>query len=286
MPGVGYWRAGEGLLDAFLEKTAAKKRGLGSVPSLPGLPEAPKPPSLPSRAQREVELWKTWKAGGHQPEHLEPLLKSLEPVIQKHVSGYRGEIPKAAIEAKALNIAIGALKKYNPEKAQINTYLTKHLSGLQRFATAYRTMGAMSEDQAKLVSPFKRAKNELADELGYDPTPLQIAQRMTALKGKKISEKQVKQLEKETKGSLFASELAYDPSEIRPSKVTEAVYLLRHDPRLSAREREVLFHSQGIEGRETLSSGQIAKKLGVQASQVSVMRKKIQKLLTETIEGL
>ena len=37
-------------------------------------------PERAGRRQKELELWKTWKDSDHDPEHLDPLLSSLQPL--------------------------------------------------------------------------------------------------------------------------------------------------------------------------------------------------------------
>jgi hypothetical protein len=57
------------------------------------MPEAPK--------KEELEMWRVWKKDSTMT-NLEPLLVSLDPLIQKRVNQFSGApIPRSAIEAEA-----------------------------------------------------------------------------------------------------------------------------------------------------------------------------------------
>src|SRR3954468_4864962 len=68
---------------------------------------------LRSRRGPELKLWEQWKQQGKKPEHLEPLLKSLQPVIRsqanQRLKGLGGSIPRAAIENELRNSVIKSL---------------------------------------------------------------------------------------------------------------------------------------------------------------------------------
>src|SRR5690242_6177951 len=80
-----------------------------------------------TRKDRETELVEKWRqAPDHEkPKHLEPLLKSYEPVFNRKVNEWsRGAraIQPAAFKAELQKQFINALNTYDPTKAALSTH--------------------------------------------------------------------------------------------------------------------------------------------------------------------
>lgn len=271
----GVTKTSEEELDDFL-----KKEGIAVFsPVSPNL-------ELKSRQHKEMELWKTWDSNGRKPKDLKPLLDSMAPLIQSHVDKWKVEIPTAAIEAKAHQAFVRAAKTYDPSRGQFNTHLGHQLKGLSRYVKTYQNVGKIPDKQIEMIHSFKKTVGELKDELGYEPGSDTIAQRLG------VSQKKVQQLQKELKGTRIASELMYDPAQVAPSKITQAIDLLQYDTRLTPLELKVLQHTHGLGGAKLMSASEIAKHLknekgkSLSNSKVSRIRKKISDLLNETAEAL
>lgn len=278
------WADSERRIDDFLAKVAAKKKVTNVAPFQPTSPD------LASRQMKEIKLWHNWNASGRKPEHLEPLLVSIQPIIQGEVNRFRGtEIPRAALEAEATKLTVKKLRTFDPTKAQLNTYLKNHIK-LDRYAKTYQNIGRIPDAQRDLITARGRAVSELTDELGYVPNTASIAERIREMALKpahaKVTAKHLDQLEKERKGALVASELSFDPAEMGVSKEMQALGLLRYDRRLSPLEKQVLNMTHGFEGMKPLKPTQIGKALSQRPSKISKIRNKIKALLHETMESI
>jgi hypothetical protein len=66
--------------------------------------------NIKERRQKEVDLWHTWNTNGRTPEHLEPLLRSIEPLIvrevDKRLTGTAGNISSTAMKQNLRNSAV------------------------------------------------------------------------------------------------------------------------------------------------------------------------------------
>lgn len=221
----------------------------------------------------ELEMWREWKDSGHHPAKLEPLLQSLNPLMQKRVNDFAGRvpIPRVVLEAQARNIVISALRGYNPDKAQMNTHLTNNLRALRRKVIQNQNVSRITEERAARIGDYHRAVAQLNNELGEPPTPQQIAERM----GMPI--KKLTLLQQELRADLLASASPVeDPFVIDVPKSNMVLAQLPADYPPGSDERKILDYLLGINGKKkTTSTGAIAKSLGWADSKVSVLRKKI-----------
>lgn len=216
------------------------------------------------------------------PQHLDALMTSVEPILQKHLQRFRGvEIPEAAVDAEARKLFAQAARDYNPNRgASFSTHLNWKLQGLSGFVKTNQNIGKIPREQIGLITKYNKAKNQLSEELDRAPTPKEIAQQLN------IGENRVHQLERETKGSIVPSGLQVDPIEIHIPKEIQAIDLLQHDHRLSDLERKVHLHLHGLAGFEQLRPGAIAKKLGVKPTKISQVKTKLRSYLNEIVENL
>lgn len=134
------------------------------------------------RRGSEMNLWKTWQQSGYQPQHLEPLLKSLQPVIRseanKRLQGLGGSIPRSAIENELRNAAVKSLKSYKPEKAALTTHVTGGFRRISDFVNANRNARYVPGEDMKRYDAFRNATSELHYELGRAPTVDELQQRL------------------------------------------------------------------------------------------------------------
>lgn len=135
------------------------------------------------RRGKELELWTQWQEGGKKPEHLTPLLTSLQPLIRseanKRMQGLGGSIPKSAIENELRNAAVKSLHTYDPAKgAALTTHVTHGFRRISDFVGANRNARYMPAEDVKRFDAFRNATAELQDELGRHPTPEELQARL------------------------------------------------------------------------------------------------------------
>src|SRR5688572_21670576 len=78
-----------------------------------------------SRKAHEVALWRQWMDGGQRPEHLEPLLRAYEPVLQQKMKQWKApSLAPSAFKADLQTHFIRALERYDPERGTaLNTHV-------------------------------------------------------------------------------------------------------------------------------------------------------------------
>jgi len=252
--------------DAMMKDGAAP-----AAPSPYAFPEAWRVPANPKR-QEELQMWKTWKDNNEAPEHLEPLIHSMQPIVNQAVSRFAGRVPiqREVLHAEATRHMIKALKKFNPEKASLSTHLTHQMQSLHRFVVQHQNVSRITEARAGKVGQFERAVSELAETLGRPATTHEIADKM------QLSPKTVTKLSLEIRKTTLASESGVeDPFLEEVPRAREVLQLIQYE--LTPPELLVFEHLTGAGGKEKiLSTGKIAKKLGWSDSKVSQVKNAIQ----------
>lgn len=234
--------------------------------------------------KKELDLWHEWNNNGRKPEHLKPLYDSFKPLLQREANKFRGvELPKSTIQAEMRKQFVNAIKTYDPnhpKKPKLSSWITTNLLKSSRFIKTYQNLGKIPEGQISKITEFKRAKNELFDKYGHEPDTITLADYL------KWPKKRVAQLQKELRSDLPSSAFLHDPAESLTPKELEAVRIIQYDKRLSPEERSVYEYTFGMNGRQKLQPGQIAKKTGLHPSKISRIRSKLKDYLQEAVEVL
>lgn len=268
-------------IDDFLSliKEGAAKKPAAKKPAPPA-PAAVEPKVLKSTQKKELELWHTWNNGGRKPNDLKPLLQSYEPFLQRYARKFTTvEIPTSAIHAELRKQFLKAVKTYNPERGQLNTWVHPHLNKASRFVKTYQNWGKIPEGNISKIREFKQAKEDLTHKLGYEPDTKTLSDHL------KWPQKRVAQMMKEQRKDVpFSHEEG--AAELLSPRELEAVRLLQYDTRLSSEERTVYEYVFGINGKPILAPGEIAKKTGLHQSKVSRIRTKLKGLMKEAVEVL
>lgn len=269
-------------LDWVLGKLAAAKRPAQTSfgPPKPILTPEQKKAELKARQPKEVELWKAYKASNWEPKHLEPLIKSFQPLLNDHMRIFRRtEIPTSVIDQTFKTWFAKGLQTYNPNKgAQLNTWLTRSLQKGHRELNANKQLNYVPENVSSNITAYNAFKSELTERLGYKPNAQIIHDEAIKAGHPKLgvlSLRQVKRLEKDQRPSLVQFNKGADAffeDEMDPRHVEVAHLII---PELSKLEKDVHEYTLGINGKPKLKSGQIAKKLNISGPKVSRIRSDI-----------
>lgn len=233
---------------------------------------------LAARKGREIELWQAWKSSGESPQALKPLLRSFRPMIQSKVNVYKGKlrmIPDSTIEAEFNIQFVNALKSYDPSKGSLGTYVYRYLDKAKRFVVENQNVGRIPENRAYKIKAFTSARDELAEELGRQPTSQELSKKL----GWELAE--VDRMESELRNDLVSQGFEDDPYSFTPSKSEETLRLFKYE--LSGDEREVYEYLTGFGKPQMLSTGDIAKKMGIPDYKVSRIKQVIQNKLKRYI---
>lgn len=220
---------------------------------------------------KELEMWHTWKDRGESPQDMEPLLQSLQPVIQSQVRKFRGTpIHREVLRGEATRITLHALRKYDPTKAAIHTHLYNQMRGLQRFVIKHQNLSRITEDRASKIGRYQRAIDHLTDRFGREPTSQEIADEAN------ITVQDVTNLGHELRADMIASGTPDDPFIDETPRVREVTKLIRFE--LGPEELLVFEYLTGTGGKPKITStGTIATKLNWSASKVSQKKLSIKK---------
>ena len=239
-------------------------------------------PERAGRRQQELVLWQQWKQSNHAPEHLDPLLSSLQPLMTQHVNRYAGNVPvsRPALEGEVTRLTVRALKSYSPTRgAQLSTYVTGQLKGLNRFVTQHQNVSRITEDRSQKIGRYQRANTALTESLGRPPTAEEVADEM------KVSVRTVNRLAQEMRADLLGSGSEHDPFLDEEPRSREILRLM-YPYAFSLDEQKVFEYLLGLNGRtKELKTGKIAKTLGWSDSKVRQTRAAIANKVKPSLNG-
>lgn len=224
------------------------------------------------KSKKELQMWREWDESGRKPEKLDPLMDSLKPIRNKHVNRYSSaNVHRPAMEARADQLMIKSLETYDPSKAQLNTHMEGNLRSLDRYTKQRQNFSRVTESRLSIVGDYGRARAELYDDLGREPTSVEIADHL------KISRKQVEKLELELKSDQVGSMVpdtqdAFVSDDALDKEVAELLHTT-----LSPEEQLVWEYMTGTGGKPQINKGsEIAKRLGWSNAKVSQRKKSIE----------
>ena len=233
-------------------------------------PEGWKRPRKASQ-RKELYLWDQWKRNGESPEAMSPLMGSLRPLVYRYgVQTWAGRVPiqKPVLEAEAQRLAISGLRKYDPTKAQVNTFLRHQLQSMDRFVKQRQNISRITEERTRLIGPMNRSKARLSERLGREPTIMELADDM------KVDPRVLEKLLLEMKNDLLASGAMENPFLEETPKSRRVLRLIRYE--LTPNEEIVFDYLTGQGGKtQTTSTGAIARELGWADSKVSQLKTSI-----------
>jgi DNA-directed RNA polymerase specialized sigma subunit len=226
--------------------------------------------TLEQKREQELQQLQLWRKT-QKPEHLAPLIKSFEPVINKTMQQHRApSIPEAAFRAEAKDHLIRAFETYDPNRgASLSTHVHNHLKKVQRYNITYQNTAYIPEEPTRLIGKIQQAQEALRDDLGRDPThaeigrhigrPTQMVSRIITAAGRK---------------DVPSSSFENDPTEHALRRDQEVLDLLPFN--LTPAEKQVFNHIYGREGHALITdTGTLAKKIGKSDSQISRLRTSI-----------
>jgi DNA-directed RNA polymerase specialized sigma subunit len=234
------------------------------------------------RKEKEMELWKRWRQTG-KPEHLEPLLQAYEPLLSQKMRAWRAPFsaPESAFRGEIQKHLINAFETYDPKKgAALNTHVHYRIQKAMRYNAKHQNLAYIPAGQTKLITPIKRAIEELREEYGRDPTHSEIATHLQ-MNGEEdfrnITAKRVETVLKAQRTAVPSSHLESDPTAHFPGfedqQIAVAATILP-DIFPGKDDLHKLFnHTFGTNGfQQITSTSQLAKKLGKTDQQISHMK--------------
>ena len=226
---------------------------------------------LSARAKGELEMWNTWDKGGRKPEHLRPLIHSLQPLVKHRSRIFENkvrDIPPPVIRSEFQKQLVGALETFDPNKGKMSTYVTGRLMKANRFINTYQNPARIVETRIYNITKLKNAEDFLRQQSGRSPTTHEIADYA------KLPVSDVHALQKEVRRADPTGQFGLgDPISITPSRTKEIMRLLPYD--LTPEENSVFERVYGVGAHKQMGTGQIAKDLKMSAPKVSRLKKSV-----------
>lgn len=266
-------------LEWVLEKLSAAKKPAAkgfSVPK-PVQTAEEKRQELKAKQPKEMELWKAYRDSGWHPEKLDPLLKSFSGLINSRINIYKNrvEVPTTVIEQEHKKWFADALRTYDPKKAALNTHITTRLRKAGRLIDSNKNFTYIPENISSKIGTFNYFKSELREKLGHDPDDQTLLDHALTSGNKKLMKltiKDVRRLNNDQRKGLIQqgheSDLHTESLSPREQEVAELIVY-----QLTPQERLVHEYTVGLNGKPKLSPGEIAKKLKMDGSKVSKLRR-------------
>lgn len=223
-----------------------------------------------SRRERDLELWNQWNANGRKQEDLKPLFGQFRGMIRSKANEWlgRSEIPPTAVHA-AFNVQfVNAMKTFDPDKGNLNSWVGTNLKQGNRWLMKHQNMARIPETRSgKKVGQFQAVRAHLDEALGREPTHIEMAEHLG------WAPKDVSLLDRELRKSHISSGFELDPVDVLPSREKEALHNVYYE--LDPEEQLVYDYTLGAHGKPELRPTQIAQQLGYSPSKVSRMRNRI-----------
>lgn len=233
------------------------------------------------RRGSEKELWHTWNQSGRTEDHLKPLLKSVEPLInaevRKRMQGLGGSIPQAALKNELRNAAVKAFESYKPEKAQLSTHLITNFQRVTDFVAAGRNQLYMPRQDVEQHTKFMSARDQLLEEHGREPTPAELQQLLPGMGIKRIS-----RMAKGFSPEAY-TEMGTDFTERAPKiEVRDAFLLVR--PHLNEKQRQFGEMHYPPAGERQMPVDAIAKQLKMPSHRVYQIKTEVERRLEKILK--
>ena len=239
--------------------------------------EAPWTPTtdVEGLAPSSTDTWRRWKAAP-TPHNLSAVLATVKPVIASAASRFPGASPEL-VQSEGRRLAIQAAQSFDPEAGtSFNTHVFNHLRPIGRFAQKVTRAISVPREKGREISGFVKFNRDFLEDNGREPSDHEIRDHL-GISNKKLQALRNGEFYEFAEGQT-ENPMEVDPGESRLSRWTDLVY---HD--LPDRDRLIMDHSLGRNGREQLDANQIAAKMKIDPSYV---RKRTLVIANRILEGL
>lgn len=240
---------------------------------------------LRGRRGQELQLWYDWHQNGRKQEHLEPLLRSLDPLIRaettKRMQGLGGSIASSALKNQLRNATVRALETYDPKKGtQLTTHVINNFMRVTDFVAANRNPKYMPREDVERFGAFQNAKIEFQELHGREPTHTELANQLG------WSQRQIKKMHKGFGSEAFTdmgTELEHDIQHEDPiQQVRSALHLMRSTMTPEQQQFADLHYPE--EGAQQKSVSAIAKAMKIPEHKAYRIKKKVEATLAPIIK--
>jgi RNA polymerase primary sigma factor len=222
-----------------------------------------------------TQPWEEWKKDPN-PANSSTLLKTVDPVINAALRTYAGPSPSPTIRSRAKLLTLHAAGSYDPNRAKLRTHLMTQLQGLRRHVAREGMAVSIPEQVALDLGHVREAENRLRDQLGREPSDMEVADH-TGLSRKRLGylrQHKYTRSEGSMQRPTEEGEDIYAPAVAPAGNHTAWHDFVYHD--LDPVDQVILEHSLGLHGKPILQNQQIAQKLRLSPGAISQRKAKIQ----------
>jgi len=210
---------------------------------------------------RDQELYQKWKDTGSKRD-LGNLVNQLSPILHKEVHRVSGSLPTAGLMAEAKVWAAKAIQTYDPSKGTLlSTHVTNYLPKIRRSNYKYQNAARMPENKTLQFQNYTNVVNDLTEELNREPTDDEVAKKIGWTKNQTFK----------YRNSIFSDLI--ESSSARPAEYTqfnESALLMEYLLEQLTEEEKFI-----LEKSKTMSSTQMANKLGVNINRYNYLKSKL-----------
>jgi len=227
------------------------------------------------------EPYQTWQSSKREPTDNSALVNAINPMINRHLLRFE-EQDRVALRPKAKVLALQAMQKYDPTKANLNTYFTQQLQKLNREYNTRQQIIHVPENKNYDRQRIIARASELETELGRAPTTYELSDKMH-MSPRKI-ERIMSTGNAVTHGAFESDDEEVGsilPAVVSPVKFETIVDLVYPD--LSTMDKLIMEHHFSLWGKKKLTPAQLARKLGVSQATISLRKKHIQDQMDKSV---
>ena len=126
----------------------------------------------------DVNLIQQWQET-QDPALLKQIIPQIRPIVIAATSKWSGTLPQEALQAKSMQIATNALRKYDPNKSALSTYLYPRLQKISRDVYTAQNVIRIPESRITMIGTLNSSINDLSIKLGRTPTDEEVADDLT-----------------------------------------------------------------------------------------------------------
>jgi DNA-directed RNA polymerase specialized sigma subunit len=233
------------------------------------------------RRAEDLQLWQTWRANPSQ-QTLRPLMRRMEPIIRDAENRFKApNVNRAAFRSNVKTHILDAFDRLDPEKGAVRTFVGANVKRALRFNAQHQNYAYIPEGQTAYIGALDRAREELMEDNGTEPSHNQMAQFINQrpdLLGnkKKLTPRTVARIQGSRRKDIVSSSIEGDIAPIAATRNEAVLGLL--PATLTPDELQVFNHIYGQNGAPRINStNALAKRLGKHDSQISRLKSSIAK---------
>ena len=222
-----------------------------------------------------AEVYGQWKADPSK-ENNAKILNQLSPAISGATRMHVGD-ENPLIQSRARRMALGAIRTYDPTRSRLKTHITNQLRGLKRVNRKQSSVLSVPERVSLDRYNTELAQQELADDLGRDPSLSELADR-TGPSIKRLTH--VRGYSPAVAEGTMRQDADFLGAVSTPGAVSDVWQQIVYDEAAPI-DKKIMEWSLGIGGRKLLSNAEIARRLKRSPGAISQRKQRIQDLLDQ-----